>query len=163
MFTRKSRRNYRIAVWSAVVVCLCILIIYFAWPENPEEPDPFAQNPDYEPSSSANTDEISAVDSVDKYLEEDDEYESSDETVSENDENSEVTVINESASPYYLVKRVGNEVVVFFCDSNGNMVMLETTEILYEMLGPEDQKLFDQGIQIDSQEKLSVLLQDFEG
>ena len=43
------------------------------------------------------------------------------------------------------------------------MVQLETTEILYEMLGPEDQNLFDQGIRINSQEELSILLQDFEG
>jgi hypothetical protein len=31
------------------------------------------------------------------------------------------------------------------------------------MLGPEDQKLFDIGIRVDTQEELGVLLQDFEG
>ena len=42
------------------------------------------------------------------------------------------------------------------------MVQLETTEILYDLLGTEDQKLFDEGIPVKNQEELSALLQDFE-
>ena len=162
MFTKKSKRNYRMAVWSAVVVCLCILIIYFAWPEKPQENAGSGMNPDYNPSAAASSKSSSSGASIDKYL--DDESDSDDVAessgnLSEIEENS----IIEPQEPYYLVKRVGTEIAVFFCDAKGNMVQLETTEILYEMLGPEDQNLFDQGIRINSQEELSILLQDFEG
>lgn len=162
MFTKKSKRNYRMAVWTAVVVCLCILIIYFAWPENPQENAGSGMNPDYNPSAAASSKSSSSGASIDEYL--DDESDSDDVAessgnLSEIEENS----IIEPQEPYYLVKRVGTEIAVFFCDAKGNMVQLETTEILYEMLGPEDQNLFDQGIRINSQEELSILLQDFEG
>ena len=39
---------------------------------------------------------------------------------------------------------------------------LETTEIVYELLSTADQKLFDEGCRVESQEELAVLLQDFE-
>ncbi len=174
MFTKRSKRNYRIAVWTAVVICLCILILYFAWPEKPAESKVPALNPDYDPSVAASSKEEKGLSTIEEYLADDewDEKEefTDDETaedgiaqkdgnLSEKEENS----ITEPQSPYYLVKRAGNEIAVFFCDSRGNMVQLETTEILYEMLGPDDQLLFDQGIKISSQEELSVLLQDFEG
>ena len=58
------------------------------------------------------------------------------------------------------MKRAGEQVAVFFCEGDGNMVQLETTEIIYEMLGPEDQELFEEGIRVKNQEELSVLLQD---
>ena len=77
-------------------------------------------------------------------------------------ESQEDTGMNPALQTYYLVKRAGTEIVVFFCDISGNMVQLETTEILYDLLGPEDQKLLDRGIRADSQEELSALLQDFE-
>lgn len=157
MFAKKTKRNYRIAVWSAVVVCLCILIVYFAWPQTPEEPAGSGMNPDYNPSAAASSENHSPVTVIEEYLDETETDENLPET--EKEEKS----ISEPQNPYYLVKRAGTEIAVFFCDTNGNMVQLETTEILYEMLGPEDQKLFDQGVKIESQEELSVLLQDFEG
>ncbi len=164
MFTKKAKRNYQTAVWTLVVICLCILIIYFAWPNQPVEKEAVYQNPDYVPSSetSAESKQNIQIEDFDEEDEEDDGSDRDDETdenLSENEENS----INDRQDPYYLVKRAGNEIAVFFCDAHGNMVQLETTEILYEMLGPDDQMLFDQGIRINSQEELSVLLQDFEG
>ena len=77
MFTKKSKRNYRMAVWSAVVVCLCILIIYFAWPEKPQENAGSGMNPDYNPSAAASSKSSSSGASIDKYL--DDESDSDDE------------------------------------------------------------------------------------
>ena len=159
MFTRRARRNYRTAVFSAVIVCLCILIVVLAWPETPTEKinEAGGMNPDYQ------TEEPTGQ--YDGY-EEDDIRDSNagillgpEDNLSENEE----TGMTQSSESYYLVKRAGEQIAVFFCDSNGNMVQLETTEILYEMLGPEDQKLFDQGIQVKTQEELGTLLQDFEG
>jgi len=163
MFTKRSKRNYRIAVWTAVLICLCILILYFAWPQTPEEGTEVKQNPDYNPAAAANTDKNPDVLYDDEDEPEDSNKDDSDSTADSNMSENEDNSINDTQNPYYLVKRAGNEIAVFFCDARGNMVQLETTEILYEMLGPEDQLLFDQGIKIRSQEELSVLLQDFEG
>jgi len=163
MFTKKNRRNYQTAVWTLVVICLCVLIVYFAWPSQPAEKENIYQNPDYDPSSETSASAKHNVPTIDFDSNNDDANnepeEETDENLSEKDENSIIL----RSDPYYLVKRTGNEIAVFFCDANGNMVQLETTEILYEMLGPDDQILFDQGIRLNSQEELSVLLQDFEG
>ena len=156
MFTRRARRNYRTAVFSAVIVCLCLLILVLAWPESPAESSvdqPAGMNPDYHPEELPEEYEEDVKDSNAGILLE------PEENVSENEENS----MNPDNASYYLVKRTGEQIAVFFCDSNGNMVQLETTDILYEMLGPNDQKLFDQGIQVKNQEELGTLLQDFEG
>lgn len=47
-------------------------------------------------------------------------------------------------------------------DESGKQVKLENTDILYEFLPPDDQKSFDQGIKVATQEELAALLQDFE-
>lgn len=148
MFARKTKKNYAILFWAAAVLCLCVLIIYFAWPEDPAYP---SKQDDAQKISK--TEKDMAV--VNKYLQEDDEADGEDEDKDDG--------IIPHQTPYYLVKRAGDAIVVFFCDENGNMVQLEKTEILYEMLGPDDQELFDQGVRIESQEELSTLLQDFEG
>lgn len=148
MFARKTKKNYAILFWAAAVLCLCVLIIYFAWPEDPAYPS--KQN---DAQKISKTEKDMAV--VNKYLQESDGAE-------DENENEDDGIIPHQ-TPYYLVKRAGDAIVVFFCDENGNMVQLERTEILYEMLGPDDQALFDQGVQIESQEELSTLLQDFEG
>ena len=156
MFTRRARRNYRTAVFSAVIVCLCILILALAWPESPTENtdnQSAGMNPDYQPEDIPEEFSEDVKDSNAGILLE------PEENLSENEENS----MNPDNTSYYLVKRTGEQIAVFFCDSRGNMVQLETTDILYEMLGPNDQKLFDQGIQVKNQEELGTLLQDFEG
>ena len=175
MFARKTKRNYRIGIFTAVILCLCGLIAALAWPETPVE-SPDGMNPDYTPSMEINgsagsgtgtlenlqTEDLPAADGTETGEEEDFLPENgitSSGNVSEKEENS----MNQSGSSYYLVKKAGDAVTVFFCDASGNMVALETTEILYSMLGPEDQKLFDEGIRVSSQEELGILLQDFEG
>ena len=49
-----------------------------------------------------------------------------------------------------------------FTDIETATGVLEDTEIIYEVLSMEDQKLFDEGITVKNQEELAVLLQDFE-
>ena len=51
---------------------------------------------------------------------------------------------------------------VFFINESGEPLELETTEIIYELLSDADQKLFDEGCRVESQEELAVLLQEFE-
>ena len=169
MFARKSRKNYRQGAYLAVILCLCTLIAAIAWPEAPSENngvDPAGMNPDYvsgpaEDEIAPGWDEEWEYDSEDED-EDEDEFDDEDDQQTLPSENEETGIIA-PADSYYLVKRSGTQIVVFFCDSSGNMVPLETTDILYSMLGPEDQKLFDLGIQVSSQEELGILLQDFEG
>ena len=90
----------------------------------------------------------------------------SDEELSDDDEDDlisgEKNIISEKDSSYYLVKSVDGKVKVFFVNESGEPLELETTEIVYDLLSTADQKLFDEGCKVESQEELAVLLQDFE-
>ncbi len=78
-------------------------------------------------------------------------------------DDSKKTNMNSSTDSYYLVKRADGAVKIFFVSGKGNApVELETTSILYDVLGPDDQKLFDDGYRVKTQDELAVLLQDFE-
>ncbi len=44
----------------------------------------------------------------------------------------------------------------------GSEVKLETTDILYDLLPLDDQKAFEEGVKVNTQEELAALLQDFE-
>mgnify|MGYP003302556964 CR=1 FL=1 len=64
---------------------------------------------------------------------------------------------------YYIVKKSGDAISVFFITEDGKQIKLEDTEIIYDLLPQEDQRNFDVGIVLEEQEQLSSLLQDFEG
>ncbi len=172
MFTQR-RKNYRIFIYTAIIITLCLLIAAIAWPKAPDD------GGTTEPGIEANADTSGENEPADKSLhdpEEDlqpdvdsladyDHYDddSYDEEKEEDNfpiaKNDNISGENQS---YYLVKRAGDAIKVFFVDRSGNEVELETTDILYDMLGYEDQALFDQGYRVSSQEELGVLLQDFE-
>ena len=61
-----------------------------------------------------------------------------------------------------MVKSIDGQIKVFFVNEDGEPLELETTDIVYELLSTADQKLFDEGCKVESQEELAVLLQDFE-
>lgn len=159
MFTR-NKKNYRTFIYSAIVVTLCLLVIALAWPQKTEPDQPYGQQ------DAIVTNEDSATEGeqdADKTAETDENTTDKEEEESASGNNlNEETNMSGSSESYYLVKRAGDQIVVYFCDGSGEMVPLETTQILYEVLGPEDQKLFDEGIKVNSQEELGVLLQDFE-
>ena len=81
---------------------------------------------------------------------------SGDGDVMENDD------ISSGLHSYYVVRKDGSNVSVFFVDEKGNQVKLEDTDIVYDVLTPDDQKSFDEGITVADQEELAALLQDFE-
>ena len=159
---QRKKKNYRTFIYSAIIVVLCLLIIVIAWPA-----DTAAQEDTPQPDSTLQT-ELQKDFSVNEDTEVDADYEvSSDENTENNDstdntENVDNTGITDAADSYYLVKRQDGQIKVFFVDESGNNIELETTEIIYEVLGTEDQKLFDEGIAVKNQEELAVLLQDFE-
>ena len=145
MFATKKRKNYMTFIYSAIVVVLCLLIIAIAWPTEAET----------EPVNKQSSTDMGRI------AEPDTDSESSDDE--EKDQSAgEKNIISEKGASYYLVKSVDGRINVFFVNEEGEKVELETTEIVYELLSTSDQKLFDEGVTLNSQEELAVLLQDFE-
>ena len=148
MFTTKKRKNYMTFIYSAIIVVLCLLIVAIAWPAAPADPT--------EPSDPVNASKQTEPTEPKESSEPVNPPETSSEQINEKDN------ISEDSSTYYLVKSVDGQIKVFFVNKDGDHLELETTEIVYELLSTADQKLFDEGCRVESQEELAVLLQDFE-
>ncbi len=155
---QRKKKNYRTFIYAAIIVVLCLIILVVAWPadsstlaadgNSPESADGQEKQDAQEPAENdgKGTEEINETEDTGK----------------KDSELSDKTDIAVPVATYYLVRRDGGQIKVYFVDETGSVIELETTEILYEMLGPEDQKLFDEGCRVDTQEQLAVLLQDFE-
>lgn len=63
---------------------------------------------------------------------------------------------------YYLVKSDNNVVKIYFSDETGNLVQLEETGIVYEILSEADQKRFAEGIKLDTRDDLNKLIMNYE-
>ncbi len=153
MFSRR-KKNYRTFVITALIVALCILIIALLWPQSPEP----ATVEDVNVNADSRTDEQTPTESKD-----DEEIRQQTENTDNAQKDDQGTSTEVEASSYYMVKKKGDVISVFFIDEKGNMVKLEDTQIIYELLPLEDQVLFEKGMVIESQEQLASLLQDFEG
>ena len=70
--------------------------------------------------------------------------------------------ISEEAQSYYVVRKDGSQICVYLASGSGSEVKLETTDILYDLLPLDDQKAFEEGVKVNTQEELAALLQDFE-
>lgn len=137
MFSRR-KKNYNIFLYTALILTICALLAVLLWPEPVAVSE---NNENINVNSQANT--------IDKTEKQEETYEK--EEVTEPVTNS-----------YYIVKKNGNVISVYFVSEDGTKVKLEDTEILYELLPLEDQNKFDTGIIIENQEKLMTLLQDYE-
>ena len=51
---------------------------------------------------------------------------------------------------------------IYEMQTGGNMELVRTTDIRYDLLSSEDQTMFRLGIQLETEEQLMELLQDFE-
>ena len=151
MFTTKKRKNYMTFIYSAIIVVLCLLIVAIAWPAAPADPT----EPSDPVNASKQTEQTEPTEPKEP-TEPVNPPETSSEQINEKDN------ISEDSSTYYLVKSVDGQIKVFFINKSGEPLELETTQIVYELLSTADQKLFDEGCRVESQEELAVLLQDFE-
>lgn len=165
MFTRQ-RRNYRIFVYAALITTLCVLVAALMWPKEPES----AENGHIKAGTEANADSRGdgegSVGDKKEHVDSDGKNDDKDGDGLGNGEdfvNGDKPVVSDGKDTYYVVRRNGDRISVFFSAENGEEIELETTDILYELLTPEDQKIFDEGIKAESQEELSSILQDFEG
>lgn len=171
MFTRK-RKNYQTFLYAAVVATLCFLILALLWPqEETDETDPktVSLHSAVRQSDEADrTDEDeSGIDAPGEDetaggLQREDGSAAGNDPGDDNKEDTQKDNMTDNPGSYYLVKRADGLIKVFFVDGLGEMIELEDTRIVYEVLGPEDQKLFDEGCRVETQEALAVLLQDFE-
>ncbi len=143
----KRRKNYRVFVVTALVISICILIIAILWPEAPSN-----EGENINANAQTNMEENSVTK----------ESTANNETPEEVS-NQEETGTSYNDKTYYIVKKYGDVISVFFVTEDGQQVKLEDTEIIYDLLTPEDQSNFERGIVVEEQEKLSSLLQDFEG
>ena len=154
MFTTKKRKNYMTFIYSAIIVVLCLLIVAIAWPAAPADPT----EPSDPVNASKQTEQTEPTEPTEpkEPTEPVNPPETSSEQINEKDN------ISEDSSTYYLVKSVDGQIKVFFINKSREPLELETTQIVYELLSTADQKLFDEGCRVESQEELAVLLQDFE-
>lgn len=167
---QKKKKNYRTFIYAAIIVVLCLLIIVIAWPveTTATEETEISQNQglpgNTQKKEIPDVSETLQVPDDDELVDSDDfdaeTYDNEEEQGKEQEQ--EIKDITQTTSSYYLVKRADDLIKVFFVDNEGKQIELETTDIVYDVLGVEDQKLFDQGFVIKSQEELAGLLQDFE-
>ena len=78
-----------------------------------------------------------------------------------NDKN-EVKTGTYEAPNAYLVKEVDGVVKVFLCNEDGSQTLYLITSIPFELLSETDQKMFKEGVNIDTQEDLGRFLENFD-
>ena len=76
------------------------------------------------------------------------------------DNKEEPSTINAPES--YLIKEIDGVVKVFLCDENGNEELYLITSIPFELLSESDQKLFIDGVRLDTEEDLGRFLENFD-
>lgn len=157
MFTRQ-KKNYRIFVYTALVITLCLLVAALLLPKDSTPQDDAQVNAQTETGQEGQEqqEQIQDSGSDDGGSAAEQTGGSGDGDVMENDD------ISSGLHSYYVVRKEGSNVSVFFVDEKGNQVKLEDTDIVYDVLTPDDQKSFDEGITVADQEELAALLQDFE-
>ena len=157
MFTRQ-KKNYRIFVYTALIITLCLLVAALFWPKDSTPQDDAQVNAQTETGQEGQEqqEQIQDSGSDDGGSAAEQTGGSGDGDVRENDD------ISSGLHSYYVVRKDGSNVSVFFVDEKGNQVKLEDTDIVYDVLTPDDQKSFDEGITVADQEELAALLQDFE-
>lgn len=148
MFERR-KKNYRTFIYAALIVTVCLLIIALFWPKDAE---PRENEVKVSTNTEAEQKDDGGKDDINK-------GESGGENHDADEQNKDMGDENQT---YYLVRKDGENISVYFVDEKGGEVKLETTAILYEFLPPEDQANFEKGVKVNSQEELAVLLQDFE-
>ena len=77
-------------------------------------------------------------------------------------ENKSKKTETQNAPETYLIKEVEGVVKVFLCDEEGNKELYLITSIPFELLSEEDQKLFSDGVEVETEEDLGKFLENFD-
>lgn len=79
-----------------------------------------------------------------------------------NDDSSGTETGTEKQYESYLVKEVNGVVKVFLCDDTGSKELYLITSIPYELLSETDQKMFSEGVYIETKDDLGEFLENFD-
>lgn len=138
MFSQKKRRNYTWIYVTLIVLLLLVamFIIIGAFNSSGEE-------------------NLAPTNSSDQVKE----NENADDAKTPGEENSPSEKVYQS---YYLVKYDNNVIKIYFSDEKGKLTLLEESTIIYDILSPDDQQRFKDGIRLDSRDDLNRLIMDYE-
>lgn len=153
----KRKKNYKVFVVTALIIAICVLIVAILWPTEPSNDNPTNSSIE-NPIDNGTNSLTNKPASKDALIDEPDN--ATDNTNNLNDQESRTPADSQT---YYMVKKSGQIISVYFITETGEKMKLEDTEILYDLLPLEDQAKFDEGIIVENQEALYSLLQDFEG
>lgn len=78
------------------------------------------------------------------------------------DDSSDTGTGTEKQYESYLVKEVNGVVKVFLCDDTGSKELYLITSIPYELLSETDQKMFSEGVSIETKDDLGEFLENFD-
>lgn len=85
-----------------------------------------------------------------------------DESSKASDDSSGTETGTEKQYESYLVKEVNGVVKVFLCDDTGSKELYLITSIPYELLSETDQKMFSEGVYIETKDDLGEFLENFD-
>ncbi|QIB69393.1 hypothetical protein Ami103574_08660 [Aminipila butyrica] len=155
MFTRKKRLAERKEFYIALAAVLGVGYLMFNVLLTPETP---AEGQDISANAGRTVKQ-----STEKVSQDSDKDPLEEEPVQKNSEEKDENPSQENqASEYYLVKEADGVIKVYQYDDSGQEQLLRTTDILFSLLGKEDQNLFSEGVVVHSEDELLELLQDFE-
>lgn len=80
----------------------------------------------------------------------------------ETDETESSETDTNKARETYLIKEVNGVVKVFLCDEKNHKELYLITSIPFELLSESDQKLFKDGVSIESEDELGRFLENFD-
>ncbi len=172
MFSRR-KRNYAVFVYTALIILICILIVAILWPQSPDDSQANVSRTDAANTQNKDNEADKSNNFVDDDLDDNDwqeilddemansEVESGKKVESDETDNNDAST-NAELQSYYIVRKEGDYISVFFVNEDGQKMKLEDTSIVYDVLTLEDQARFDKGIVVEKQEQLASLLQDFE-
>jgi len=136
---------------------VCVLIVLLFWPKEPDNNDAYDKTKAQNEQQQTESFEEDSPD--DLYDEEADLYDEENEEDYSEDED---YVNNDKLETFYLIKKDGDKIKVFFSDKYGDLIELEETAIIYDLLPTEDQVLFEEGLRANTQEELSSILMNYE-
>ena len=68
----------------------------------------------------------------------------------------------ENVPETYLIKEIDGVVKVFICDETGKKELYLITSIPFDLLSESDQKLFSEGVELDTEDDLGRFLESFD-
>lgn len=155
MFSRKRRFYEKKSFYAAVVTAFVAVFAFGLWFNGEPASDPKQQTekvPDVMEEAQASVRGLSEK----KQDDQGDVEQNPDVAVSG------AEVLNRPLNQGYFVIEEDGYIHIYQVDAQGNKAVLRTSEILFDLLSAEDQEMFRLGVELENEDQLMELLQDFE-